>query len=262
MIPIIGEVVFSTWQAVFLIVLCFASLVMALYCVFFMGRLRSFMKHVNSLGGGMQGIRSHVDGVREAVEERIDKVEAGLREEFEQQQEELASSVSSAVETARGAQEKLDSIDQDLSILQKKLSENGSRVGSIAREVKDLRGRHASLRSDFDSLENELEGAVQRAVKHSYQSLEGSLLGALEALQDEMLRSSDGGRERKNGGARGRSSGGSSYRKRSSTKGQGAPDKIISAEPLFAETEKDPIDNGTADDVDVTPAEEQGAPTN
>lgn len=258
MLPVIAEIVLASWQVIFLSVLCFASLVVGLYCLLFMVPLKSFMEQVNSLGGGMRGVRAHVDGVRQEVESRIDSLEESLREELRRQRQDLRSSISSTADTARAAREKLRAIDGSLHDMQAKLRENGSDVSSLAREMEVLRNRHAGLSSDFEVLESELEGAVQRSVNNSYQRLESTVLGALEALQDEMLRAPYEGRPVKDRAGNGRSGAGRPYRRPSSKKsgGNGAT-KIIAAEPLFADTEHESDSPGAPEEVEVTPGSEQ-----
>lgn len=298
MVPVMAEVVFAAWQAVFLIVLCFASLVIALYCLFFMVPLRSFMKHVNSLGGGMEGIRSHVEGVRDQVEARIDSLEESLRENLTQQaqnlhqheetlqkqeetlaqhekslacqrqklsrqKQELSSSVSSAAETARAAREKLQGIEGVLRNIQEKLRDKNSDVSSLAKEMETLRSRHAGLSNDFEVLESGLEGEVQRSVKNAYRRLESTVLGALEELQDEMLRSTHDIRGRKDGPGRGHPGPGRHFHTGSAKKSGGnGSNKIISAEPLFSEVEHEEEPSASPDEAESNPGGEQGGPAN
>jgi predicted nucleic acid-binding Zn-ribbon protein len=293
-----AEVVFATWQAVFLIVLCFASLIIALYCLFFMVPLRSFMKHVNSLGGGMEGMRSHVEGVRDEVESRIDSLAesfrgnltqqaqnlhqheeklqehgetlgqhekslARQRQKLNRQKQELGASVSSAAQTARAAQEKLQAIEGVLHNVQAKLRERNGDVSSLAKEMETLRSRHAGLSNDFEVLESELQGEVQRSVKNSYRRLESTVLGALEELQDEMLRSTHEIRGRKDGPGRAHPGTGHHFHTGSAKKSGGnGSNKIISAEPLFSEVEHDEEPSASPDETESNAGGEQSESAN
>lgn len=234
MIPVFAEVVFATWQALFLIILCFVSMGISLYCIFFMVPLRSFMKHINSLGGGMEGIRSHVDGVREEVEERIDALESSVSETFEQQEREIANSLEELTDLTGKASRRMDQMEERLDSLEEGLTEQKPKINRLRGELDNLGQQHADLRNDFDAIEDELQGRVRRAVEKAYNRLEGTLLGGLEALQDEMLRP-DPRTESRNGRSRSIGPGQGTRGYRSGDTDGTPPDKIISAEPLFSE---------------------------
>ncbi len=237
MIPVLAEVVFATWQAIFLIVLCFGSLAASLYCIFFMVPLRSFMKHVNSLGGGMEGIRSHVEGVREEIDTRLNELEEDLHTALAEHKEGVSNSVADAERIASGNKEQLESLADTVQELKQTLANTRDDLQELDDQLTTLRTRHASLNSNVQGLEGEIEGAVQKTVRDAYANLEGSILGALEALQDEMLRPPSAGgdegqeRNRKSSGPAGH------YRSRSSDESDEYADKIISAEPLFSEVD-------------------------
>lgn len=235
MLPMFAQVVFSTWQAVFLIILCFGSLAASLYCIFFMVPLRSFMKHVNSLGGGMEGIRSHVEGVREKIETRLDKLEEELQETLDTHKKEVANKTTRMEETANVNKQRIDDVDEAIETLKDSVGASQEQFDDLNERLQTLRTRQASLNSDVQALEGEIEGAVQKSVRDAYNSLEGSILGALEALQDEMLRPA-GSREEDTRGRGGSGSPGS-YLSGDKNATESYADKIISAEPLFAEVE-------------------------
>lgn len=230
MTPVLAEVVFATWQAVFLIVLCFGSLAASLYCIFFMVPLRSFMKHVNSLGGGMEGIRSHVEGVREEIDTRLNNLEQDLEEALTQHREEVSDSVSATERVASQNREQLEALDETVKNLQDTLSSTQENLEKFDDRLNALRNRHASLNRTVEGMEEKVEGAVQKTVRDAYGSLEGSILGALEALQDEMLR--PGGKNQKGGDDS------THHRSRSGDSTDEYADKIISAEPLFSEVDE------------------------
>ena len=75
MVPELAVVALRNWQWVVLIVLCFGSLIIALYCLLFMVPLKSFVERINSLGGGMKGIRAYIEGVKSETERQIADVQ-------------------------------------------------------------------------------------------------------------------------------------------------------------------------------------------
>jgi len=156
----IGAVVFSTWLGVLLIVLCFGSLLIALYCLLFMVPLNSFVQRVNSLGGGMRGIRAHVDEVLSQADQRIAEVQRLLNERLERSLQEV----------------------------EVELKSHGRSVAELRTDLNALHQQLAELRNDFEVLEGELAGRARTLVAESYRGLEGTVLGALEAVRDEMLR--------------------------------------------------------------------------
>jgi hypothetical protein len=147
-----AEVAFSTWQAVLLIVLCFGSLLLALYCLLFMVPLKSFVERVNSLGGGMRGIRAQVDGALSQTEARLEQIEAAVRE------------------------------------LRAELEKGAGGAVKLAADLGAIQERLADLKDDVEVLEGQLSESVQRQVAASCRELEGVVLAALEAVRDEMLR--------------------------------------------------------------------------
>jgi len=231
----LAVVVLPTWQWVLLIVLCFGSLIIGLYCLLFMVPLKSFVERINSLGGGMKGIRSHVEGVRSETEERIAAVQEHAEGELKESHAELRGAVDSAAQRAGQAQAGLQRLERAAQNLQAGLRDNASDARSLSAGLATMRKELEELRSDFEALQAELRGSVGQMVSESYQQLEGTVLSALEALKDGMLRAATVPHSPSAGhGPRptfDRSSGKDSRRRQ--------PDKIIRAEPLFTVLDKD-----------------------
>ena len=232
--PQLAVVVLPTWQWVLLIVLCFGSLIIGLYCLLFMVPLKSFVERINSLGGGMKGIRSYVEGVRSETEERIAAVQEQVAAGLKESQTELRSAVDSAAQKAGQAQAGLQRLERAAQSLQAELRDNASAVRDLSAGLAAMRKESEELRSDFEALQSELRGSVDQKVSDSYQQLEGTVLSALEALKDGMLRA-----------ATAQHPPSATHVPRPTFEGSPAkdprrrqPDKIIRAEPLFAVLEK------------------------
>jgi uncharacterized coiled-coil protein SlyX len=131
--------------------------------------------------------------------------------------------------------EQLEALEDTVKDLKETLAETRNNLQELDDQLATLRTRHASLNSNVQGLEGEIEGAVQKTVRDAYGNLEGSILGALEALQDEMLRPPRSDRE---GGERrdhGTPNSSGHYRSQRSNASGECADKIISPEPLFTE---------------------------
>ena len=233
----LAVVVLLTWQWVLLIVLCFGSLIIALYCLLFTVPLKSFVERINSLGGGMKGMRSYVDGVRGETEERIAAVQEQLEGELNESHAELRGAIDSAVERASRAQAGLQKLDRAAQSLQTGLRDNACDVGNLSAGLATVHKELQELRSDFEALQAELRGAVGQMVSDSYQQLEGTVLSALEALKDGMLRGGTVPHPPRDHALRPLSDGTPAKDSRRRTS-----DKIIAAEPLFAGLEKGKAD--------------------
>lgn len=261
---VLANVVFSTWQAVLLIVLCFGSLVIALYCLFFMVPLKSFVQRINSLGGGMQGMRAHVDGVRSEIEKQIAALESLVRRHAEATRAEMEVAVDSAAEAARKGEAAVQRLAGAVEGLQAESAGQISASREAAAELSALRGELGELRHDFELLQGELSGSIRRMVSQSYQTLEGTFTAALAAVSDEMLRGSGtlrNGRESRPSVGPG-ANGLFGDRGRQGLR-QDAPSKIISAQPLFAQAERpEPVEGGHEEQADAEAGrtEEQESP--
>jgi len=246
----LGLAVLETWQAVVLIVLCFGSLIIALYCLLFMVPLKSFVSRINSLGGGMKGMRAHLDGVRNETESRIGAIDQFVRGEFDRVRAELRQGLDAAAAGAQQARVQVQRLDGAVQRLQADLRECASDGRKLSEGAGALQKELAEVRSDLGVVEVELRGAVNQLVSDSYQQVEGTVLGALEAMQDEMLRGAArlhrpgymaaSWKPAPPGGVR-RPSGRDSGRRTGS--------KIISAKPLFGDLAREP----------QVPASEEGA---
>ncbi|MFP4027416.1 MAG: hypothetical protein ACLFWL_06460 [Candidatus Brocadiia bacterium] len=253
MVPVVGEVVFPTWQAILLIVLCFGSLIIALYCLFFMVPLKSFARRINSLGGGMRGIRKHLEGINQEIDGRIEQMRDDFEQRLREQREEWDESLTLLSKTAKNAEAGLKKLDATTQSLQAEIRESSSDARKVARNLDDLKKQLLELQDDFQVLEDELEGSVRQMVTDSFHQLESTILSALESVQDEMLRgnsrfrgtSLNSGKKHSNG-SRGH------YEPKKGRKTKPEADKIISAEPLFGED----IDEKGGEDVEEESNEE------
>lgn len=242
-----AAVVLPTWQWVLLMSLCFGSLTIALYCLLFMVPLKSFVQKVNSLGGGMEGIRKYVDGLRSETEKRIASVQGHLQQELEQTRAEFRGAMDALTQSTRQAQSGIQKLDGEVQGLQTELRGTVSEMGEMSAGLGKIHKQLGELRNDFDVLQVELRGSVQQLVSDSYQQIEGTVLSALEAVKDEMLRGAGKLQASRDPGptlrpASPRPLVGPRYkpsRRRPSS-------KIISAEPLFANLEK--VEKGPAKD--------------
>ena len=231
--------ILETWQAVVLILLCFGSLIIALYCLFFMVPLKSFVRRINSLGGGVRGIRAHVNGVRSETEKRISVMEEVLRNELGKLRADLQGALDAAADSASRAHSGLQGLERTVQHFQAQLREHSSDGRKLSEGLAHMRKELSDLRNDLDVVEVELRGSVSQLASDSYKQLEATVLGALEVLQDEMLRAADklrGSGERPaswkpSPSARIGTTSGKDSRRRASG-------KIIPAEPLFAELDK------------------------
>ncbi|KPK62493.1 MAG: hypothetical protein AMK73_05990, partial [Planctomycetes bacterium SM23_32] len=125
------------WQTIVLIIVSFSSLIIALYCLFFMVPVKRFWERVRSLGGGMKGIESHVDGVRDEIRGRLSNLEMAAERQLAESRE-----------ATQGALDKL------------------------ARDNRETRRELERLRADMQSLQAELRGAATDTMKVG-QSCEG-----------------------------------------------------------------------------------------
>ena len=234
-----ATLVLAGWQGIVLIVLCFASLIIALYCLFFMVPLRQFVERINSLGGGMKGIQAHVDGLRTATEKRIETIEAAMRQDLARTRSELEANLNAVAENLRKAQAGLQRLEQAAQGLQAEIRENASDARKLSSALQSARSEWEDLRNDFQALEVKLTGSLRQIALDSWRELEGAALSALESVQDEMLRGTSKCRASRLQGqppkiSPARTLEGGSYK----DSRRRPADKIISAEPLFAGLDK------------------------
>ncbi len=230
----LGEVVFSTWQGVLLILLCFGSLLIALYCLLFMVPLKSFVNRINLLGGGVRGIRAYVDGMRSENEERIAALEDLLHEQLSALRAEMEGGIESGAASSRQAEAHMQQLERTVQTLRAELGNSTAELRKLPASLDTLRRQLGEVRNDFEVLEAQLAGSVRKLVADSYQQIEGTVLSALGTVQDEMLRGSSellASREPKpHGGPRSASRFGERGLKSPRLRGSR---KIIPAAPLF-----------------------------
>lgn len=224
-----AAVVFQTWQAVVLTILCCLSLVLALYCFIFMVPIKRFWERIDSLGGGMEGIEAHVEGVKSEISRRIKAVEEETREGIE-----------AAAACAQKALDALEQLRQEQVSLQAQADRSASEERRLSESLDTLSSELQALRNDLDSLNMELRESMRQSVADAFQQMEGTILSALDAIENEMLR----GVEPRGGGPprpptlREVTPPRPVVPGRQQDAARGKSQKIISAEPLFAVLEK------------------------
>ncbi len=175
------------WQAAVLIVVSFGSLIVALYCLFFMVPVKRFWERIHSLGGGMKGIESHVDGVRDEVGGRLARLEEGMQHQISESREAAEGALDKFARDNRGLHRELEGLRKDLQSLQAELRDSSADIMKVARSTDSLTRRLEQLRSDFDTLDPELRSSMRQLVADSFSTVESTVLSALEAVQEEML---------------------------------------------------------------------------
>jgi hypothetical protein len=240
----LAAVTFSTVQALLLIALCFGSLIIALYCAIFMVPVKRFMARIHSLGGGMKGLEAHLSGLKSETDTRIAALEESL-----------------AGQTA-GLEGGLHGLRRELEQLQVAVQEDAATAAAFGRRVDALVKTMAGVESEFRTASGELRETLRRDVTDSCQGIESTVLSALEAVRDEMLRETRKLRAARDWGAHARPStqgrlGGPLYRET----GRRGPDKIISTGALFADLEKGPANvDSPPDGEDAESGATEGQP--
>ncbi len=236
----------QVWQEVVLIILCCLSTLAAGYCLIYLFPLKGWWRRVNSLGGGLKGIEAHVNGVRDEIESRISQLEESARTESEDTKQAIEKSLERVARDGREARRELERIRKDLQSLQAELRGTAADARRMSEGVGGLTHELEQLRSDSATLDAELRASVRRLVADSYNSVESTVLSALEAVQEEILY-----------GAAPTSAAPEPARPRAepprpaSDFDPGDTDsKIIAMEPLFADLQKpeDPVEPAGEDD--------------
>jgi len=162
----LAEVTFSTTQALLLIAACSGSLILSLYCALFMVPVKRFLARIQSLGGGMNGLENHINGLKNETDRRVASVENSIC-----------------------------TVTEDLNILQDEIRRLMTSVANEATEADELHGRIDAVtrgleefQTELRALRTEMRQSVSHQVSDSYHCMEGRMLSALEALRDEMLR--------------------------------------------------------------------------
>jgi len=180
------------WQAIVLIVLIFGSLIVSLYCLFFMVPLKRFWERIRSLGGGMKGIEAHVNGVLDQLGRRLNELESSAVQQIQESRQASEASLERLARDSRGMQRELEVMRKELQSLQAQLREAGGDNRKVARSAQSLAKELRQLRNDFDALDVELRESVRRLVADSFTSVESTVLSALDAIQDEIIRPTPG----------------------------------------------------------------------
>lgn len=228
----------AQWQWVVLIVFCCASLIISLYCLFFMVPVKRFWERIRSLGGGMEGIEAHVHGVRDEIGRRLSELESSTQQQVAQSRESAQSSLDRLARESRETQRGLEKLRKDLQALQAELRQTAADSMKVAQGVESLTEQLHQLRGDFDALDVELRESVRQLVAGSFNSVESTVLSALEAIQGEIVYGASKSSERPKpfrpdqGRPRPTPPFGRSPGRRS-------PDNIITVQPLFEDLRED-----------------------
>ena len=246
--------VLQPWHAITLIFISCVALIISLYSLLFTVPIKRFWEHIESLGGGLEGVKKHMEGVKADVSRRVDSIEEQMREQIEAETQDLqkktdrlATKVEDNTEALSAeiekAQKRLQELKKALATARSELEEVGSDKESLARAVTKLSERVDDLESDFESIDMELRESIARRVSESQRQVEASVLSALDAIQDQILDSSAAG-----SGSRSTAEGRWSGRTRDSSEEGADGANIISAEPLFSHLENGGKDEEARDD--------------
>jgi outer membrane murein-binding lipoprotein Lpp len=180
------------FQDIVLIVVSIAAFMMALYCVLFMVPVKRFVERINSLGGGMKGIEEHVAGIRDDVQARLAELEQAARQQLAEARQAAAGGLDKLARENRELQRELEKLRKDLQALQAELRATGSDTMRAAQSCDGLSKQIEQLRNDFDALDVELRESVRQLVADSYNTVESTILSALDAVQEEILYGTSG----------------------------------------------------------------------
>jgi len=237
------------WHAITLIGISCVALIVSLYCLLFTVPLRRFWQQVESLGGGLEGVKKHTESIKADVSRRLESVEEDVHKKVEKQTEDLqqetrelarrvekkASALSTRLDQTR---EKMQELEKAIGGVQSRLEDGDRDREELERAVGKLSERIEDLESDFDSIDMELRESISRRVSESHKQVEARVLSALDAIQDQILGEAGGasaGPATESTGA----SGGRWHSPQEDPEGdeKGGPN-IISAEPLFSHLEE------------------------
>lgn len=182
----------QTWMAVALILASLGALLLSLYCMFFMAPLKSFLKSINSLGGGLKGMQAHLAEVESEIKARLTGLEETGQQKIGEAQEAVQSSVDKVGRETRETRRELEKLRSDVQSLQAELRETAGDARKVAEAAESLTKRLRQMRSDFDGLDTELRESVRQLVSDSFSTVESTVLSALEAVQEEILYSVPG----------------------------------------------------------------------
>jgi len=199
-----------------LIIGCVA-IIMSLYCIMFMVPLKRFWERIDTIGGGLKGVETYVDGIGEDVRRKLTDAGKTAAAQIEQARQENQQSVDEAVAQITHARSELQTVRNELKALESNLSQAQGGSDKVERGIEALNKRLRQMRRDFDSQEARLRDAARKQIADSFKTIESTVLSALDALHDEMLTAGPAttstSSDRGSGGAwRGRSGGGGAAR--------------------------------------------------
>jgi uncharacterized protein YoxC len=183
------------WQEVVLIVVAVAAFVMSLYSLLFMvpfKRFRRFIERIDSLGGGMKGIETHVEGVRDEIKARLAELEEGTRKQLAETRQGATAAVDKLLREHREVQRELERLRKDVQSLQAELRASAADTMKVGQSCEALTKQLQQLRNDFDALDVELRESVRQLVAESLSTVESTVLSALDAVQEEILYGTSG----------------------------------------------------------------------
>lgn len=228
----IANVAMPAWQAIFLILLSFGSLGIALYCLLFMVPLKKFVQRIESLGGGMDGIKRHLDGVEAYFEKELQQIRssgAGAIDEVRTENKQRLVDVEKKMHDVADAVARLRSGREEL---EKSIHTANKGLAESKAGWEEIEARLRELQHDISVMAEETEGKLQRQVKESFYELEATVLATLEVLRDELLPAEEKSDSRGRTHRSSFKSGGKSAHRRED---EVRDSKIISAGPLFSQ---------------------------
>ena len=251
----------APWQEMVLIILCCASLIISLWCIFNMVPVKRFSQLIRSLGGGVKGIEAHMDNVRDEIERTLAELENSTQQQVAQVREATEAAVEKVGRESREARRELDRVRNDLQALQAELRGAAGDSRKVSRGVGELTKQLQQLRSDFDVLDVELRESVRQQVANSFTSVESTVLSALEAIQEEIVHGT--------GAPHGRSTPLRPDKRHPSPAApftrdatRRTPENIITVKPLFGELRQDEQAADDGEDKDEAPEpQESGTET-
>ena len=254
--PILASVTLNALGYWILLIFSVAALLISCYCLFFMLPEKSFWDRIHSLGGGLKGIETHVEGVKAELSGRLDVLEKQAGERAEAVRQDAQSSTEKLAKADREAARELDRLRRELQSLQVELREALAGNSRLTQSVESLTNQVQQVRGDVDGLGVELRESVRQQVADSFTSVESTILSALDAVQEEMLYGVSQPPE---------TSTSFPARRPAAKSGSGADNdrqNIISMGPLFAaasaQTEAEAEDESDAADADEGETDEAG----
>ncbi len=170
----------SPLQAGILTIFSCLSLIIALYCLFFMVPVKRFYERIRSLGGGLKGTEALINGVRDSVAKRLEEIEHNA-------QEQLDAHCAALREALDELAEQTSALQQEAEALRKEAGQAASDRRRLSQRLESLTGRLQQLRSEVDAMEVELRQTVRQEVTDSFSTVESTVLAALESVQEEIL---------------------------------------------------------------------------